>query len=187
MYLQSPGTMIERTLAWRSVRELGTPTIKPYGSRVSQPRLRALAKQESRSLLGKEKEDIFNWRMWGGKTGKNLPIASRTELLGIQCQINSEKSKAAGVGYFCLGFVGLSHRASGLLLWSGEQALSHVPFSAAGFQGNGREELNSLFLAFCICTRMADNTLVMVLRFIRKKIPVGSRDVCMWLLTGGEE
>lgn len=159
MYLQSPGTMIERTLAWRSVRELGTPTIKPYGSRVSQPRLRALAKQESRSLLGKEKEDIFNWRMWGGKTGKNLPIASRTELLGIQCQINSEKSKAAGVGYFCLGLMlVLATEPVVCHCWSGEQALSHVPFSAAGFQGSGREELNSLCLAFCICTRMADNT-----------------------------
>lgn len=67
--------------------------------------------------------------------------------------------------------VGLSYRASGLslLVWWLEQALSPVPFSAAGFQGSGREELNSLCLAFCICTRMADNTLVMVLRFISKR------------------
>lgn len=68
-------------------------------------------------------------------------------------------------GLFLSGVgAGLSHTASGLslLVWWLEQALPHMPFSPAGFQG--REELNSLCLAFCIHTRMADNMLVMVLR-----------------------
>lgn len=78
--------------------------------------------------------------------------------------------KSKGGGLFLSGVgAGLRHRTSGfsLLVWWFEQALPHTPFSPADFQV--REKLNSLCLAFCMHTRMVDNTLGMVLRcFIRK-------------------
>jgi len=48
------------------VQDPGAPSIKLRGRKVAQPWLRALAKEESRRLLGEEKEDLFIWGIRGG-------------------------------------------------------------------------------------------------------------------------
>lgn len=84
--------------------------------------------------------------------------------------IRTFKSNWDGLFLSMVG-AGLSLRASGLSLlvqWL-ELVLPLASFSAAHFQGSRREDFNSLRLAFCVCFRKADSTVVTGLRCFGRK------------------